>query len=420
LSPVTTPISASASYIEHVARLERRLTTDNALRQAVGGEFIAIGKLEYFLLRSRGLKDNDLVVDVGCGSGRLACQLAPFPGIRFIGCDVVPRLLEYAAELCERPDWTFATTNGATIPCDSGVADFVCFFSVFTHLSQEDIYRYVREAHRVLKPGGLLVMSFLEFRVPSHWATFIASVDLTREDQHLNQFIERDSIHAWAAPAGFDVRTIHGGDALYIPLPEEVVYETGSRARGAASLGQSVAILQKRANAITRGAEVNGGSASAADASKDASMERGNRAPPEASAIAGLLNVSARAIVPARESVTVGFMVGGDAEQQVLLRVIGPSLSAFGVPHPLAEPHLELFFGDVRRGRASSGWRGAADIAAASAQLGAFTIAPNSNDTALLVSLAPGNYTAVVKGATAEDYGDVLIEVYLVGPAPFV
>src|ERR1051325_1077549 len=112
-----TQTTLSASYIDHVARLEQRLDTDAALRRAVGGEFVAIGKLEYHLLRSRGLRDDHVVVDVGCGSGRLACQLAAFPGIRYIGCDVVPRLLDYAADLCNRPDWRFVRSDGGTIPC---------------------------------------------------------------------------------------------------------------------------------------------------------------------------------------------------------------------------------------------------------------------------------------------------------------
>jgi SAM-dependent methyltransferase len=408
---MTDATSQSRSYVEHVARLERRLTTDDALRRAVGGEFLAIGKLEYHLLRSRGLKDNHLVVDVGCGSGRLACQLAPFPDLRYIGCDVVPRLLEYAEELCERPDWQFVTTNGTTIPCDSASADFVCFFSVFTHLPQEDIYRYFREAHRVLKPGGLLLMTFLEFRVPSHWATFIASVDKTREDDHLNQFIERDSIQAWAAPAGFDVRSIHGGDTLYIPLTEEIAYESGARASGAGSLGQSLAVLQKR-EACPRGAPEDSAATAAADANGAAvgrSVEA--RATLEAG---GLRNVSARAHVQPGASVTVGFMLGGTAERRILVRAIGPSLSMFGVPNPIAKTALEVFAGEVRRGYASGGWRRGDDIAVVSAKVGAFTIPPAGGDTALLLTLSPGNYTAVVKGATPAEGGDVLIEVYLV------
>lgn len=408
--------SPSASYVEHVARLERRLNTDDALRRAVGGEFLAVGKLEYHLLRSRGLKDNHLVVDVGCGSGRLACQLAPFPELRYIGCDVVPRLLEYAEDLCARPDWNFVATNGATIPCDSGAADFVCFFSVFTHLSQEDIYRYLREAARVLKPGGLLVMSFLEFRVPSHWATFIASVDQTREDEHLNQFIERDSIQAWAAPSGFDVRSIHGGDTPYIPLPEDIVYESGARASGAGSLGQSVAILQKRepAPAASPADAPRGTSRAARDAVSSESSARGSEVPPLLQTTA-LRNVSAKAYVPPGGSLTVGFMLGGTDAQQVLVRAIGPSLSVFGVPSPMAAPNVELFCGETRCGHATAGWRGAANLASAAAKVGAFTIAPTSADAVLLATLETGNYTAVVKGSTAVERGDVLIEVYLVG-----
>src|SRR5258708_878694 len=127
------------------------LSTDEALSNAVGGEFIAVGKLEYYLMRFLGLAAGHLIVDVGCGSGRLACQLAPFPGIRYVGCDVVPRLLSYAEELCQRPDWQFVATNGTTIPCGDAEADFLCFFSVFTHLLHEDTFRYLRDAHRALK-----------------------------------------------------------------------------------------------------------------------------------------------------------------------------------------------------------------------------------------------------------------------------
>jgi SAM-dependent methyltransferase len=234
------------AYIGHVGNLEKQFGVDDALRQAIGGDFVAVGKLEYHLLRSLGLTDGHLVVDVGCGSGRLACQLAPFTEIRYVGCDVVPRLLEYARALCKRPDWTFAATDGVRIPVSDGVADFAVFFSVFTHLLHEDTYRYFLEAARVLKSGGCLIMSFIEFKVAMNWSIFIANVEKSKPGQHLDQFIDRDGIHAWAEHAGFDVESIRAGDTFHIPIPEEIVFENGNRQGNLGTFGQSVAVLRKK------------------------------------------------------------------------------------------------------------------------------------------------------------------------------
>jgi SAM-dependent methyltransferase len=234
------------SYQEHVADLEGRLKRDEALRVAIGGEFIAVGKLEYYLLRSLGLADGHLVVDVGCGSGRLSVQLAPFPGIRYIGCDIVDRLVAYASELSQRPDWTFVCTKGEGIPCGDGAADFVCFFSVFTHLSHEETFRYFREAARVLRPGGRLVFSFIEFRIPIHWNIFIATVESPSDGVHLNQFVDRDGIAAWAAHSGFEIEQLCDGDKPHIPIPEEIRWDNGNRMGTLGNIGQSVAVLRKR------------------------------------------------------------------------------------------------------------------------------------------------------------------------------
>ena len=165
------------AYIDHVRRLEQRLGSGNeALRLAVGGESEAVGKLEYYLLRSLGLTRGPLVVDIGCGSGRLAQQLAPDKGIRYIGTDVVPRLIESAQALTMRDDWKFSVVDDVQIPCTDNVADFVTFFSVLTHTTHEESCKYLQEASRCLKVGGHVVISFLEFRIPCHWETLIASV----------------------------------------------------------------------------------------------------------------------------------------------------------------------------------------------------------------------------------------------------
>lgn len=235
-----------SAYEKHVADLQSRLGRDEALRLAIGGDFVPTGKLEYYLLRSLGLSDGHFVIDVGCGSGRLACQLAPFPGIRYLGTDVVAVLIKYASDLCRRMDFDFQRTSGTNIPAPDSSADFACFFSVFTHLLHEDTFRYFREAARVLKPGGKMVMSFLEFRLELHWEVFVASVDHATQGQHLNQFIDRDAIHSWARHSGFAVESIRDGNTAHIPIPEEIAFDNGVRYQEVGTFGQSVAVLVRQ------------------------------------------------------------------------------------------------------------------------------------------------------------------------------
>jgi len=239
-------IDYTKAYRDHVNELGTKLSHDDALREAIGSNFVAIGKLEYHLLRSLGLIDGQLVVDVGCGSGRLAVQLAPWEKIRYLGCDIVPELLEYARGLCKRPDWNFVITDGVRIPSPDRSADFTAFFSVFTHLLHEDTFRYFRESARVLKPGGLMVISFLEFKVQNHWNIFIDSVENGKSGQHLNQFIDREGIRSWADHSGFEVESIRSGDVFHIPIPEEIQFDNGDKQGCLGTFGQSVAVLKRK------------------------------------------------------------------------------------------------------------------------------------------------------------------------------
>src|SRR4051812_14631544 len=144
-----------------LSRLRFPFNKDKALRFAIGGEFEAFGFVETELLRHLGLSKHDYVIDVGCGAGRLASPLSGFLEGRYLGTDIVPELVSYARKLVDRPDWRFQLVKGIDIPENDAQADVVCFFSVFTHLSHEDSYRYLCEAKRVLKPGGKIVFSFL-------------------------------------------------------------------------------------------------------------------------------------------------------------------------------------------------------------------------------------------------------------------
>jgi SAM-dependent methyltransferase len=231
---------------------ETRLKSEDSLRQEIGGNFEAVGNLEHHLLRSLGLNGAQTVIDVGCGCGRLAAQLAPFPEVRYLGCDVNQTYLRYAQKLVDREDWMFSETQGARIPFSDGIADYVCFFSVFTHILHEDSYRYLLDAHRVAKPEGHIVFSFLEFRIPSHWDLFERSVASGSFGQLENQFIDRDAIRGWAIRAGFEVIGIWDGDKPHFPIPGVVVWDGGQQMKDNGNLGQSVAVLKKSGTASQR------------------------------------------------------------------------------------------------------------------------------------------------------------------------
>jgi SAM-dependent methyltransferase len=216
-----------------------------AMSRAVGGNYEALGEVEKQLLIQCGLKPGHTLVDVGCGSGRLSKALLPYmaPSGRFLGTDVVRELLQYASQGCP-PSWQFAQVEDIRIPFADNSADFACFFSVFTHLLHEETYCYLLEARRVVKPGGRIVFSFLEFA--HNWEIFEATFGNVLRgipNVHLNTFISRDAIAAWTQHLGLTVLELHDAHEQFIPLSRPVVYDDGSRAETVAALGQSVCVL---------------------------------------------------------------------------------------------------------------------------------------------------------------------------------
>jgi ubiquinone/menaquinone biosynthesis C-methylase UbiE len=213
------------------------------MRIAVGGEFEATGIRERQLLIQHGLSPDDRVVDVGCGSGRLAKALDSYLRGAYLGIDVVPDLIEYARKLVVRPDWRFVLAEGFRIPEPDGRTDFVCFFSVFTHLLHEHSYLYLQEAKRVLRPGGKVVLSFLEFSCAIHWPVFEQAVRDASGPSVLTQFVSRDALVAWANHLGFSIVAMEDGDAQVIVLPTPVTLESGQVLQERAAFGQSVCVL---------------------------------------------------------------------------------------------------------------------------------------------------------------------------------
>jgi ubiquinone/menaquinone biosynthesis C-methylase UbiE len=203
-------------FVEDYERLVQSLIDtyplDEAIARAVGGAYEAVGQIERDVLRFAGLRDGMSLVDLGCGSGRLAHALGRSMRIRYLGVDIVQALLDYARTKAP-PDYRFVLHRDLSLPVPDGSADVVCAFSVFTHLLHEESYLYLEDAQRALRPGGRVVFSFLEFADPAHWVAFEGAVNgqRSRTRPHLNTFIERNAIAAWAAHLGYEVEPIVGG-----------------------------------------------------------------------------------------------------------------------------------------------------------------------------------------------------------------
>jgi len=133
--------------------------------------------------------------------------------------------------------------------------------------------------------------------------------------------------------------------------------------------------------------------------------------------VAQLINISSRAFVGTGSNALIaGFVVGGSTSQTLLIRASGPALQAFGVSGVLPNPEIQLFDGNNNLIASNFGWGGNPQVVNAATASGAFQWgSPTSGDAAILITLPPGDYSAVVTGQSGNT-GVALIEVYAVPP----
>ncbi len=127
-------------------------------------------------------------------------------------------------------------------------------------------------------------------------------------------------------------------------------------------------------------------------------------APPAAS----LINIATRARVETGANVMIaGFVITGPGSKKVIIRAIGPSLTAAGVAGALSNPTLTLYNSQSQPIATNDDWRSTQQ-----AEIIASTFPPSDNrESAIVSTLAPGSYTAIVSGVSGE-MGVGLVEVY--------
>jgi hypothetical protein len=134
----------------------------------------------------------------------------------------------------------------------------------------------------------------------------------------------------------------------------------------------------------------------------------------EATSTTHLANLSTRAFVSTGDDVLIGGFIGqGCASARVLLRAIGPSLTAYNISNALVDPVLELHDANGALVDTNDDWMNSPN----KTDIIATGLAPsNDKESAILFTPAPGAYTGVVLGKDPTPTGVGLVEAYNLGP----
>ena len=168
-----------------------------------------------WLRKCLGIHPMDTYLEIGCGVGRVGQALAPQVH-RWIGCDVYEAMLGYAKNrLASHNNVDLVPINGFDLsPIPDASVDAVYCTVVFMHLQEWDRFNYVREAYRILKPGGRFFCDNANLDSDIGWQVFMASAAIPPEERppHISRCSTEPEIRTYLIRAGFqDVQTQFAG-----------------------------------------------------------------------------------------------------------------------------------------------------------------------------------------------------------------
>ena len=184
--PAAEPTAAPSTY----ADLYEQHAIEHPPETSIGGgDFERMGQIELAILTDAGLKPSSTLLDFGCGTGRLAVHAIPFLADgQYIGTDISPTMLAHARALVADKlgsvpsNARFVVQPDEVFPVDAPV-DFLCAYSVFTHMEHEDTYRYLKSALAAGTADTTFVASVLQLDMQVHQHTFLVSAEKTVDER---------------------------------------------------------------------------------------------------------------------------------------------------------------------------------------------------------------------------------------------
>jgi SAM-dependent methyltransferase len=173
------------------------------------------------------------VLEIGCGVARLGLPMAKRCAA-WHGCDVSPRMLALAANRtsrCSNVTLTLLDHTSLSI-YDDGTFDRAYTIGLFCHLHKEDVFRYLCEVRRVLKPGGVFCCGMWNLCAEHGWRLWM-------------DYIQKDDgviIHTWTTPEEF--RQFINGSGLTL---QELLTDSEYLVEAVVSKGPTRALLRPQA-----------------------------------------------------------------------------------------------------------------------------------------------------------------------------
>jgi SAM-dependent methyltransferase len=172
------------------------------------------------IARETDLRPGDVVLEIGCGAGRVGEHLVTRCA-RWIGTDVSKHMLSHARNALRGHDNVSLVhldgTGLSGIPGES--VDVLYCTTVFMHIEEWDRYRYVRDAHRVLRPGGRIYLDSFSLLSPDGWKLFeeLAALTPAARPPHISKASTPQELEAYVDHAGFVDRRTRAG-SMYVTV----------------------------------------------------------------------------------------------------------------------------------------------------------------------------------------------------------
>jgi SAM-dependent methyltransferase len=171
---------------------------------AAGGSFSAADMIGEVIEQEANDSSRGRALDFGASSGRVVRVLAAaYPGIKWEACDPNAAAIRWAAENLS-PIGFFASPEDPPLQVESAAYELVYAISVWSHFGQRAARDWLQEMHRIVAPGGLLVLTtqglqtIRSLAAAGEWKPHDinrALADLCRSGHHFHDVFARDGDH---------------------------------------------------------------------------------------------------------------------------------------------------------------------------------------------------------------------------------